>query len=241
MPQRMNILDEGAKELGIHLTPLQLDQFEAYFRELADWNQRMNLTSVVEYEEVQVKHFLDSLTVTLAVPDGLASLGSVIDVGAGAGLPGLPLKLAFPHLRLVLVESVGKKTEFMRHVVSILGLSGVEVHTGRAEHLAHESELRESFDLVVTRALAGLSVLAEYTLPFCRDGGVMVALKHGGIDAELAGAAHALEELGGRMRMVQPVAITGLTDNRTVVSVDKTTSTPERYPRRPGIPSKRPL
>ena len=237
----MNILAEGAKELGIRLTPPQLDQFESYFRELADWNQRMNLTSVVEYEEVQVKHFLDSLTVTLAVPDGLTSLGSIIDVGAGAGLPGLPLKLAFPHLRLVLVESVGKKTDFMRHVVSILGLSGVEVHTGRAERLGQEPGLREAFDLVVTRALAGLSVLAEYTLPFCREGGVMVALKHGGIDAELNGATHSVEELGGRMGKVYPVEIIGLTDNRIVVAVDKISSTPERYPRRPGIPSKRPL
>ena len=117
----------------------------------------------------------------------------------------------------------------------------MEVHTGRAERLAHELELREAFDVVATRALAGLSVLAEYTLPFCRDGGVMVALKHGGIDAELAGAAHAIEVLGGRMRKVHPVEITGLTDNRIVVAVDKISSTPDWYPRRPGIPSKRPL
>jgi len=237
----MSILDERAQELGIRLTPLQLDQFEVYFKELADWNQRMNLTSVVGYEKVQVKHFLDSLTVALAVPGGFVSVGSVIDLGAGAGFPGLPLKLAFPHLRLVLVESVGKKAEFLRHVVATLGLSGVEVSTGRAERLAHEAELRESFDMVATRALAGLSVLAEYTLPFCREGGVMVALKHGGIDAELAGAAHAIEVLGGRMGKVHPVEITGLTDNRIVVAVDKISGTPDRYPRRPGIPSKRPL
>ena len=237
----MNILDEGAQELGIRLTPLQLDQFEIYFKELADWNQRINLTSVVGYEEVQVKHFLDSLTVALAVPGGLASAGSVIDLGAGAGFPGLPIKLAFPHLRLVLVESVGKKADFLRHVVSTLGLSGVEVHTGRAERLAHEPELREAFDVVATRALAGLSVLAEYTLPFCRGGGVMVTLKHGGIDEELAGAAHGIEVLGGRMVKVHPVEITGLTDNRIVVAVGKIGGTPERYPRRPGIPSKRPL
>jgi 16S rRNA (guanine527-N7)-methyltransferase len=237
----MSILDEGAQELGIRLTPLQLDQFEIYFKELADWNQRINLTSVVGYEEVQVKHFLDSLTVALAVPGGLASAESVIDLGAGAGFPGLPLKVAFPHLRLVLVESVGKKTDFLRHVVAILGLSGVDVHTGRAERLAHEPELREAFDVVATRALAGLAVLAEYTLPFCREGGVMVALKHGGIDAELVGAAHAIEVLGGRMGKVHAVEIAGLTDNRIVVAVDKISTTPERYPRRPGIPSKRPL
>ena len=181
------------------------------------------------------------MTVVLALPGGFAPVGSVIDVGTGAGFPGLPLKLAFPHLRLALVESVGKKAEFLRHVVSTLGLSGVGVHTGRAELLAHEPELRETFDVAATRALAGLSVLAEYTLPFCRDGGVMAALKHGGIEAELAGATHSVEVLGGRIETVHPVEVTGLTDNRIVVVVDKISSTPNRYPRRPGIPSKRPL
>jgi len=237
----MNILDEGAQELGIWLTPLQLDQFEIYFKELADWNQRINLTSVVEYEEVQVKHFLDSLTVDMALPGRLAGLGSVIDVGAGPGFPGLPLKLAFPELRLALVESVGKKSEFLRHMVATMGLSGVEVHTGRAERLAHEPELRGAFDLVVTRALAKLSVLSEYTLAFCKIGGSVVALKHGGIDGEIAAAAYAIEALGGRMGTVQSVEVTGLTDNRIVVAVDKIGATPDRFPRRPGIPSKRPL
>jgi len=237
----MEILARSSGELGIHLSSHQLDQFETYYRELADWNLRMNLTSVVEYGEVQVKHFLDSLTVCLAVPEGLASLASVVDVGAGAGLPGLPLKLAFPQIRLALVESVGKKAQFLRHVVATLGLSGVEVYTGRAEQLAHRPELRESFDLALTRGLARLSTLAEYTLPFCRLGGRTVALKHGNIDEELAGASNALEVLGGRADKVHPVGVSGLTDNRIVVVAEKVKPTPDRYPRRPGMPAKRPL
>lgn len=241
MLKRMEILARGSGELGIYLSGHQLDQFETYYRELADWNLRMNLTSVVDYGEVQVKHFLDSLTVCLAVPKGLASLSSVVDVGAGAGLPGLPLKLVFPQIHLALVESVGKKAQFLRHVVETLGLSGVEVHTGRAEQLAHRPELRESFDLAVTRGLARLSTLAEYTLPFCRLGGRMVALKHGNIDEELAEASNALEVLGGRADKVHPVVVSGLTDNRIVVVAEKVKTTPDRYPRRPGMPAKRPL
>lgn len=237
----MEILARSSGELGIHLSSHQLDQFETYYRELSDWNLRMNLTSVVDYGEVQVKHFLDSFTVCLAIPEGLASLASLVDVGAGAGLPGLPLKLAFPHIQLALVESVGKKAQFLRHVVETLGLSGVEVHTGRAEQLAHRPELRESFDLAVTRGLARLSTLAEYTLPFCRLGGRIVALKHGNIDEELAGASNALEVLGGRADKVHPVGVSGLTDNRIVVVAEKVKPTPDRYPRRPGMPAKRPL
>lgn len=237
----MEILAQGAPELGLSLTGQQLDQFEAYHRELADWNQRVNLTSVAGYSEVQVKHFLDSLTVCLAVTEGLASLDTVIDVGSGGGFPGLPLKLCLPQIQLALVESVAKKTAFLNHVVSILGLSGVEVYTGRAEELAHRPELREGFDLAVTRGLARLATAAEYLLPFCRVGGRMVAMKHGGIDKELVGAEHALEELGGRLEGIYPVQVTGLTDNRIVVAVEKVQATPARYPRRPGIPAKRPL
>jgi len=238
---RMEILARGSDELGIALTAHQLDQFEVYYQELANWNQRMNLTNIVGYEEVQVKHFLDSFTVGLAAPQGLKALEKVIDVGAGGGFPGLPLKLAFPGIKLALVESVGKKANFLRHIVSTLGLSGVEVYTGRAERLAHQSELREAFDMAVTRGLARLPTLAEYTLPFCRLGGRMVALKHGGIDAELDEAATALEVLGGSLGKVHPVEVSGLTDNRVVVAVEKVAPTPARFPRRHGIPAKRPL
>ena len=232
---------QSSQELGIFLTPKQLEQFRVYHKELAEWNQRVNLTSVVERHEVQVKHFLDSFTVCLALPGGLNSSIRVVDVGAGAGFPGLPLKIAFPEIQLSLVESVGRKAAFLEHLVMALGLTGVDVYTGRAESLAHQSELRESFDLAVTRGVAKLSTLAEYTLPFCRTGGKMVALKHGGIDGELAAATRALEVLGGRMGEVRPVDISGLTDNRVVVTVEKTGTTPHQYPRRPGMPAKRPL
>ena len=237
----MEILAQRSHELGIELTAYQLDQFEVYYQELVDWNLRMNLTNIVGYEEVQVKHFLDSFTVGLAVPEGLVGSEKVIDVGAGGGFPGLPLKLVFPGIHLALVESVGKKANFLSHLVSTLGLSGVGVHTGRAERLAHQSDLREAFDMAVTRGVARLSTLAEYTLPFCRLGGKMVTLKHGGIGAELEEAANALEVLGGSLAQVHPVEVKGLTDNRVVVAVDKVAPTPDRFPRRPGIPAKRPL
>ena len=149
----MQILARGADELGIRLTEGQLDQFQAYYETLADWNKRMNLTRITGLEEVQVKHFLDSLTVVLAAPLQPDDTRKMIDIGAGAGFPGLPLKLAFPETELALVESVGKKADFLKELVAILGLEGVEIHTGRAETLARQPGLRENFDLVLARGL----------------------------------------------------------------------------------------
>ena len=241
MSQRMETLALGARTLGMELTPHQLDLFEAYYRELADWNQRVNLTAITGYQEVQVKHFLDSLTVCRAVPVGAAAAMRVIDVGAGAGLPGLPLKLAFPDIQLALVESVGKKARFLEHLVATLALSGVEVLTGRAEELARLPRLRENFDLVVSRGVAKLPSLLEYTLPFCAPGGRAAVWKRGGIEEEIASSDRALAVLGGGVPKVYPVEVSSLADGRVLVVVQKTAPTPDRYPRRPGIPDKRPL
>ena len=240
----MKPLAEGARGLGINLSSGQLEQFEIYYRELTDWNERANLTAITGYEEAQVRHFLDSLTVCLPyreAEEGLPSTIRVVDVGSGAGFPGLPLKLAFPDLELHLIESVGKKTAFLEHICGALGLDEVTVHTGRAETLAREPELRDGFDLALVRGVARMSLLLEYALPFCRVGGKTVALKHGGLETELAEAEFALSELGGKIVGVFPVSLPGLTDNRVAAAFEKVAPTPERYPRRVGIPAKRPL
>ena len=237
----MGLLKAGAAQLSVALSEEQLDQFETYFQELADWNQRANLTAIIEYEDVQVKHFLDSLTVHLTAREYLSGPVRVMDVGAGAGLPGLALKLAFPDMKLALVESVKKKTAFLHHIVEKLGLEDVSIYTGRAEDLAREKDLRDAFDLVTVRALAKLPLLLEFSLPFCKTGGRLVALKHGGDWSEQESAANALAELSGHIERVSTVLLEGLTDDRIVISVQKTGPTPSRYPRAVGIPGKRPL
>lgn len=241
MAEKMELLATGVAELGLTLSDVQLARFETYFHELTDWNQRMSLTAITDYEEVQVKHFLDSLTLVLAAePISLAHC-RVIDIGTGAGLPGLALKILSPDISLTLADSVGKKTRFLQHLVHTLGLSEVDVHTGRAEDLARRPDLRESFDLVLARGVARLRVLAEYTLPFCKVGGRVVAWKSGSIDAELAQAESAIAALGGQEKKVHPVDITGLKDGRVLVVLYKMRPTPDEFPRRVGIPAKRPL
>lgn len=241
MNVRMALLATRAAKLGICLQADHLDQFEAYYTELFDWNSRVNLTSITDYIEVQVKHFLDSLTVVLAAEDRLKPGARIIDIGSGAGFPGIPIKIVFPAADLHLVESVGKKTAFLLQLVRKLGLDCVSVHTGRAEALAREPELRESFDLVLIRGVAKLPLLLEYALPFCRTGGMIVALKHGGLEDELDNAARALKELGGKLAAVHRVELEGLMDNRVVVAIEKVMPTSNSYPRRTGIPAKRPL
>lgn len=232
------LLRRGLDDLKLSLTSQQLEQFETYHHELMDWNSRMNLTAVKDYEGVQVRHFLDSLTAAPYLSEGAKSL---LDIGAGAGFPGVPLKIAFPRLKLMLVDSVGKKTGFLRHVVEELGLEDVEVHTGRAEDLAVHSTARESFDVVATRGVAVMRVLMELTLPFCRTGGTVMTWKKGELEAEISASLHAMEVLGGRLREVAAVDAEGLRDGRVIVLVDKLKASPEKYPRRPGLPQKRPL
>ena len=235
-----DLLATGAKALGIRLSETQTSRFVRYYDELARWNERVNLTSITEWEAVQSRHFLDSLSAALALSPQMLQSGSFIDVGSGGGFPGLPLKLAFPGMRGTLLEATAKKTAFLAHLSEILELEDISVRTGRAETLAHDAEMREAFDMALARAVAEVATLAELTLPFVRVGGIVVMHKKADIADELEQAQGAIETLGGRLREVLPVTLLGL-DERALVVLEKQHPTPERYPRRPGMPAKRPL
>ncbi len=247
------MLIDGAKRLGISLTRGQVECFQVYYEELIRWNRRVNLTAIVDYEGVQIKHFLDSLTVTLAFT-GVPS--HVLDIGTGAGLPGIPLKILYPTIGLTLVDSVHKKVAFLHHLIDRLGLEGVEILAERSEQLAQDESYRQRFDLVLSRGVARLATLAELALPFCSLGGTFIAMKKGEVDEEVAEAQRAIDTLGGRLRQVKWIRLEELTrgelmgsgyskkfqkGERALVVIDKLTTTPDRYPRRPGIPRKRPL
>ena len=237
----MELLIKGAEKLNIRLTAEQIERFGVFYRELTSWNQRMNLTAIVDYREAQLKHLLDSLTTSLVLLERVKADGRLVDVGSGGGFPGVPLKLAFPGIHLTLLDSVAKKTSFLSHLVSVLELVDVQVCTGRAEDLALNPELRESFDVVVSRGVAPMRILMELTIPYCRVGGIVVTLKKGEIGSEMVDSLHAIEVLGGKIRETRGVDAEGLTDGRALVVVDKVKATPAKFPRRPGIPKKHPL
>lgn len=235
-------LVDGAREFGVALDERQIEAFGAYHRELIEWNERFNLTAITDTEGVYIRHFLDSLSCLQGRPRPEPGLRlDLIDVGAGAGFPGIPIKLAAPSVRLTLLEATGKKVGFLEHLVQTLGLSDVRaVHT-RAEEAGRISAHREQYDWAVARAVADLPVLVEYMLPLVRVGGLALAQKGERAAAEVQDAAAAIHALGGRVRRLMPVEIRGLAETRHLVLIDKVAATPERYPRRPGVPSKRPL
>lgn len=239
----MEKLKIGAEKLGLHLNPRQLEQFSIYYQGLIDWNKRMNLTAITDYEEVQVKHFLDALTVTLAAGDSFSTSNNprIIDIGTGAGMPGLPLKIVFPEIKLILLDATAKKASFLHHLNQRLGLNDVEIVVGRAEEIAHRKEYREGFEVVLSRAVAPLPTLVELTLPFCAISGRFIAQKKGNIDQEISQAIRAINLMGGKLREVKRIELEGLSDERQLVIIDKVLLTPEQYPRRPGMPTKRPL
>lgn len=222
----------------------QISAFSQFQHLLLEWNERMNLTSVTETTDVQVKHFLDSLTVLSALPEPVRRGEggcSLLDVGAGAGFPGIPLAIVRPMLRVTLLEATHKKCRFLEYVVAALHLPGVEVVCGRAEELAHVPSRRGEYDVVVARAVASLATLAELCLPFVRVGGRMIASKTLGISAEVAASSRAIDELGGRMANPINVRLPIVDQERQLIVVDKVRVTPARYPRRPGVPAKTPL
>ena len=239
-PEPMKELYEGARTLGISLNDRQQQLFQAYYGLLVVWSARTNLTTITDYPGVVTKHFLDSLACLEELPEDVAGW-RVIDVGSGAGFPGLPLKIACPGVCLTLLEATGKKAEFLTEVVSRLGLTDVTVLNARAEQAGHDPAHREAYDLAVARALAALPVLAELTLPFVRPGGLVIAQKGEDPVAEVETAQAAFQTLGGRLRHVLPVSVPGLAAARHLVVIEKVAATPDGYPRRSGVPAKRPL
>ncbi|GAB4501069.1 MAG: 16S rRNA (guanine(527)-N(7))-methyltransferase RsmG [Anaerolineales bacterium] len=234
-----NFLNHAASLFGLRLTPKQISQFDTYERELLAWNQRFNLTAIRDEQGIRAKHFLDSLSCSLAWKNSPPR--RLVDVGTGAGFPGLALKILYPAMRLTLVESVGKKAAFCQHITAALELEQVEVLTLRAEELGQLPAHREKYDWAVARAVANLPILSEYLLPLVRIGGAMLAQKGESAPAEAQSAEKALTLLGGRLRQLIPVTLPGVVDERFLVIADKVAATPAKYPRGVGLPTKSPL
>jgi len=243
----MALLAAGCAQLGITLPPPQQAQFEQYYRELVDWNERLNLTTITGYDDVQVKHFLDSLVslpLIAAELNQALPLGKplrLVDVGSGAGFPGLPLKIASPQLDVTLMDGTQKKVHFLEQVVASLQLAGIRVVHGRAEELGRIGEHRDRYDLVTARAVAPLNVLAEYLLPLVRPGGLAVIYKGPGAPQEFMEARQAIKLLAGDAVRLAPVEVPFLNEKRFVLLVKKLRPTPALYPRGQGLARKKPL
>lgn len=231
--------DAAFSLFGVHLNDNQLSQFSLYERHLQAWNQDINLTAISDTDGIRQKHFLDSISVMKVLRK--LTVQSMIDIGTGAGFPGLVLKILLPDIRLTLVESIGKKVQFCEFVARELGMSQVNVTKARAEELGQAPEHREKYDVAIARAVAELSILSEYLLPFVKRGGIMVAQKGEKGPAETHTAQNAIHLLGGKVRFVHQVTLPGVVEERYLIEIEKVASTPEQYPRRVGIPSKRPL
>lgn len=225
--------------IGIRLNPRQLAALQLYEKTLIEWNGRFNLTTINMQEGIRTKHFLDSMSCYLAMGDIHAS--RMVDIGTGAGFPGIPLKILLPQLSLTLVESVGKKTEFCRHVVQTLELDRVEIIQGRAEDIGQDPQHREKYDWAVARAVANLPILVEYLMPLVRIGGTALAQKGAAGPAEAHRSEAAIHLLGGHLRQLRHITLPGVAEDRYLILIDKVATTPPQYPRRCGIPSKRPL
>lgn len=224
---------------NVHITGRQAMALITYEKELIEWNQKFNLTAIRDTESIRTKHFLDSFSCILAWK--ASPPNHLIDIGTGAGFPGIPLKILYPSLKLTLVESVGKKAMFCQHIVRVLGLDHVNVVHARAEDLGQNEEHREKYDWAVARAVANLNVLSEYLIPLVKVGGMALAQKGESGPAEAQSAEKAMELLGGKLKQLIPVNLPGVVEDRYLVVVEKVVATPPKYPRKPGIPMKQPL
>ncbi|NLB70516.1 MAG: 16S rRNA (guanine(527)-N(7))-methyltransferase RsmG [Chloroflexi bacterium] len=227
-------------EYGIDISPFQAEQFDIYLRELLEWNQKFNLTAIRDVEGIKLKHFLDSLSIVKAFPTGFIPQ-SIIDIGTGAGLPGIPLKIIFPETKLTLVESVKKKARFCDHIVEVLALNDVIVSSARAEEIGQDPPHREGYQLALARAVARMPVLVEYLLPLVKVGGLVVMQKSASAHEEAEASRNAIRLMGGKLVSILPVKLPEVEDERYLVTLEKIKPTPAEFPRRVGIPTKLPI
>lgn len=239
MSKEQFLIDE-CRKIGVQLNDQQVQQFIKFHELLVEWNSFMNLTGITEYEEVVMKHFVDSLAI-VNVKDLSTGTPKVIDMGTGAGFPGLPLKIAFPNIQMVLADSLNKRVKFLNEVINQLGLTGITAVHGRAETLGKNPEYREQFDYCVSRAVANMAVLSEYCLPFVKVGGTFIPYKSGTVEEELNQAKHAIFLLGGKTKECKYFSLPDTDIQRAIICVDKVVNTPKRYPRTDGKPAKEPL
>lgn len=225
--------------LNISLNKNQIEQFYRYYELLIEWNKVMNLTTITDYDEVNEKHFIDSLSI-VKILDFL-DIKTVIDVGTGAGFPGIPLKIVFPHLKIVLLDSLQKRVNFLDTVINEIGLNSIITLHGRAEDFARKSEYREQFDLCVSRAVANLSVLSEYCIPYVKMGGIFIAYKSGNMQEELKQSEIAVKVLGGSIENVEKFNLPQSEIERSLILIRKRKSTEKKYPRKAGVPVKNPI
>ena len=233
------IFESKLKELGITLNNTQKQQFDKFYELLIEWNQVMNLTGITEYEEVNEKHFIDSLSIVKAVD--MDSVVTVIDIGTGAGFPGIPLKIAFPYLKMVLLDSLNKRVQFLISVIDTLELTDLETIHGRAEDFAKQTQYREQFDLCVSRAVANLATLSEYCIPYVKQEGMFIPYKSGEIEEELQNSKKAVHILGGEIEDVIKFQLPGTEIGRSFVKIRKVQNTSKKYPRKAGLPGKEPI
>lgn len=239
MNYNLTLLEKGCEQLGLTVNEQQKKQFVKFYEYLTEKNKVMNLTGITDYEEVVLKHFVDSLSIIKAVD--VHKFTNVIDVGTGAGFPGVPLKIVYPHLNVVLLDSLNKRIKFLNELVDKLGLKGITAVHGRAEDAARKKEYREQFDLCVSRAVANLSSLLEYCLPFVKKDGLFISYKSTNIDTEITDAKKALFLLGGKMEDKKTFYLPDSDIGRTLLVINKEKTTPSKYPRKAGLPSKEPL
>ncbi|AXY24553.1 16S rRNA (guanine(527)-N(7))-methyltransferase RsmG [Suicoccus acidiformans] len=238
---RVDVFIEALKNKGIQLTEEQVAQFERYYQELVEWNEKVNLTAITVKEEVYLKHFYDSLMPLWLTPEVFEKANSLCDVGAGAGFPSIPLKIVRPDLTITIIDSLNKRIQFLDHLSGVLGLSDVSAVHARAEEAGQNATYRGQFDIVTARAVASLNVLTELCIPLARKGGHFIALKGQQAEEELKEAQGAIRQLGAKYISSDSESLPGEEGQRTIITIRKTLDTPNKYPRRPGKPGKQPL